>query len=72
VCPRLVIRSRFVDSLFFAYYLEVLECCFFVWGEMSEMALRISVLNDGRLDSVCGAIGRHDLVKYTSKEGSRR
>jgi hypothetical protein len=65
VCPRLTIDTWLVVTLFLAYYLEVLERCLFVWGEMSEMALRISVLNNCRLDSVCGAIGRHDCVKYT-------
>jgi hypothetical protein len=72
VCARLVPGPRFVVSLFLADYLEVLERCFFVRGEMSEMALRISILNHSGLDSVCGAIGRHDCVKYTSKEESKR
>jgi len=68
MCPRLVIRSRLVHPLFLADYLEVLERCFFIEGEMSEVTLRISILNDCRLDSVCGAIGRHDFVKNSSKE----
>jgi hypothetical protein len=56
VCPRLVISSWLVISLFLAGYLEVLERCFFVGREMSEVTLRVSILNYGRLDSVCGAI----------------
>jgi len=58
----MAVRSRFVHPLFLADYLEVLERRFLIRREMSEMSLRIPILNDSRLDSVCGAIGRHDFV----------
>jgi len=43
---------------------------------MTQVPLRISILNNSRLDSVCGAIGRHDCegtkVKAKARGKKRR
>ena len=38
---------------------------------MTQVPLRISILNNSRLDSVCGTIGRHDCEGIVVKTKAR-
>jgi hypothetical protein len=67
VCPNFIFAPGLVIPCFFADYLKVLECRFFVRRQMPQVALRIAIFYHGRLDSMCGTIGRHDCVKDGNK-----